>query len=472
VLDWQTSPVLFSVSNLQDFQSTISFTTEVTVDHVTATGSHELIQSSAAIINSFAPTKYDSAWYMVLTRDDNAANFEVAKYSLVHNNTTAFITTSNLVKTDSNNYITATADIGGGLVRLFGAGASNDMNLQFYRIGLGDDDSTGYVSEDATNAVAVINTDVDSATETLDSWAKADYRGAKYFISVNDGAKTELSNIECLVVHDGTNAFVNTYNIVNTGNNDLLTITADIDSNNVRLRASGNTPNLRVHMYRILLADDESTATGTNVRVVGAVTVSSSATAVDTFATGTHQGAHYIFVGHNSGESGTPSSIQECTVASNGTTAFISQGPVVSTKGTDQLIFTAEHSGTTTTVNAASTSGSSTTVNGYRIMMGRAAGSASSLTVLDSFSVSSFRGSKYTVQATDATGGNFELFDCTVVHDGTNAFISEGARIGNNNPSDLFTLTVDIDSGNVRLLGTISNTNDHVITGTKRLINV
>jgi len=225
-------------------------------------------------------------------------------------------------------------------------------------------------------------------------------------------------------------------------------------------------------MYRILLADDESTATGTNVRVVGAVTVSSSATAVDTFATGTHQGAHYIFVGHNSGESGTPSSIQECTVASNGTTAFISQGPVVSTKGTDQLIFTAEHSGTTTTVNAASTSGSSTTVNGYRIMMGRAAGSASSLTVLDSFSVSSFRGSKYTVQATDATGGNFELFDCTVVHDGTNAFISEGARIGNNNPSDLFTLTVDIDSGNVRLLGTISNTNDHVITAVKRLINV
>lgn len=471
VLSFTSSPILLGESTIVDNQTTISFKTLTDIDHVTATGTHELIQSGATVINEFATSKYDSAFYLAIARDDDAGNFEAAKYSLVHNNSDAFVSASNLVKSDDNNYLTVTADVSSSKARLIASGAGTDMNVKFYRLGLGDGDSGGYISEDTTNAVTVLNTDVDSTVENLDSWAIGTYRGAKYFISVNDAAKTELGNLEVLAVHDGTNAFVNTYNIVNTGNNDLLTITADIDSGNFRLRASGNTPNLRVHMYRILLKDNESTSTGTNVRIIGAVTVSSTATAVDTFDTGTYQGAHYIFVGSNSGEAS--GSIQEATVVSNGTTALISQGPVVSTKSTDQLIFSADHSGTTTTVKAASTSGSSTTVNGYRVQLARAAGSSTAQQTLDSFTATDFRSAKYNVQIADDTAGNYEFFELNLTHNGTTPFISTFARIGDSDPSDLVTISADIDSGSVRLLGTLTGTtNDHVVTVVRRILNV
>ena len=123
-----------------------------------------------------------------------------------------------------------------------------------------------------------INPDLDSATETIDSFAHANFRGAKYYISVNNASKTEVSNLECVVVHDGSAAYITSFGGVDTGSNPLISVTADISGSNVRLRATGNEPNLRVHMYRILLADDEADRTGTNVKVIGEVTVSSSLT--------------------------------------------------------------------------------------------------------------------------------------------------------------------------------------------------
>ena len=68
-----------------------------------------------------------------------------------------------------------------------------------------------------------------------------------------------------------------------TGSNSLLTLTADISGGNVRLRASGNEPNTAVNMYRVLLSDAESSASSDNTKTVGQVSVSSSATAIDTF---------------------------------------------------------------------------------------------------------------------------------------------------------------------------------------------
>ena len=75
-------------------------------------------------------------------------------------------------------------------------------------------------------------------------------------------------------------------------------------------------------------------------------------------------------------------SISEVTVisgiTSDGSTqdAFISAGPTVSSKGTDQLTFSATFNGTSTVVNAASTSGGSTSVSAYRVDLLRAAGGA------------------------------------------------------------------------------------------------
>ena len=343
----------------------------------TTTGDATAISTSQGVIDQFVTSSFDSAWYLTVTRDEINNEVSTAKHSLVHNDSSAFVATSHITESDPTNaYLTAQADVAGGNTRLLGTGGSVVNSVSTYRIALGDNTSAGTTG----NVVTSINTDVDSASEVVDSWAHASYRGAKYYISVNNASKTEVSNIEALVVHDGTTAFITTYGLVNTGSNDLLSLTAAINGSNVELSAAGNGPNLRVTMYKILLADDEASSTGDNVNVVEATTVSSAATTIDSFATTAYTGAFYVFTGHNATEGA--SSISEVMVVANDE-AYITTGPMVSSKGTDQLTFSASLSGQTVTVQAASTSGASTTVNGYRVHMLRgSAGASTADTVL------------------------------------------------------------------------------------------
>lgn len=467
-LSFFTSPILFGDTSLIDDQLEVSFSSNTEIDAVTSTGGHDLLISAVGTIDKFATSKYDSALYYAIHRDDISDEFEVAKHSVVHNNSAAFISSYALTKTGTNNHVDVTVDIDSSNLRLRGAGLSTQNSVSYYRIGLGDNDSSGYSGED--EASIVINTDLDSATENIDTFAKADFRGAKYFISVNNASKTEVSNIECVVVHDGTNAMISSYGEVNTGNNSLITLTADINGSDVRLRATGNEPNLRVHAYRIILSDGEADRSGTNVSVTGDTTISSTATTIDTFDSNTFQGAHYIVVAHNSGEAA--ASICEAAVVVEGTNAFITEYAKTSTKSSGQITLSVAHDGSSTvSLQAASTSGSSTKVNVYRINLTRAAGSSSAVATLDSQAVGTARSIKYLVQTTNAEDGNFELIECNVTHNGTDAFISVFARIGNNS-SDLMALSADIDSGNIRLRGTISNVNTHVVNVVKRTINV
>jgi hypothetical protein len=382
----------------------------------------------------------------------------------VHNNSSAFITTSIEAKTGTNNHVVSSAEINTGRVQLVGTGSSPENSVSFYRIGLGDDDSTGYSGED--EAAVVINADVDSASEVIDSFAHGSFRGAKYYISVNNASKTECSNIECSVVHNGTTAFISTYNIVNTGNNDLITLTAAINGSNVEVSAAGLEPNLRVHAYRIILADNEADRSSTNINVIGNVTVSSATTTLDTFSTGTYQAAHYVIVAHNASEG--HSSICEAAVVSDGTNAFVAQYGLNSTKGSDQILLTVGHAGSTTTLSATSTSGGSTTVNAYRVSLTRGAGTSSASATLDSVSATTYRSAKYNVQVVDTNGGNYEIFEANVVHDGSTAYVSTFGGTGTS--TGLITVTADIDSGNLRLIGTINNTNDHVVKVVRRVI--
>ena len=50
-------------------------------------------------------------------------------------------------------------------------------------------------------------------------------------------------------------------------------------------------------------------------------------------------------------------------------------------------------------------------------------------------------------------------------------FLSVHGRV-TNHTGDLVTFSADIDSGNVRLRGTISNTNTHTVTVVRRVIKV
>jgi hypothetical protein len=345
-----------------------SSTSENTDD--TLSGSLTAISTNEKTVNQFTTGSFDSAWYLAITRDEINDEVATAKYSVAHNDSAAFVSASHIVKEGTNNQITVDADVAGGNVRLKATGTSVVNSTSFYRIALGDNTTASTTG----NVITSINTDVDSASEVLDSFAHASYRGAKYYISINNASKTEVSNMEALVVHDGTTAYITSYGSVNTGSNDLLTLTAAINGSNVELSAAGNEPNLRVTLYKILLSDAESDSSGTNVNVIGATTVSSTATTVDSFSNSTYTGAFYVFTGHNSTEGA--ASIQEVMVVSNND-VYIGTGPMVSTKGTDQLTFSATQSGSSVTVKAASTSGSSTTVNGYRVHMLRGSGGAS-----------------------------------------------------------------------------------------------
>jgi len=343
----------------------------------TSTGSATAISTTASVIDQFVTSSFDSAWYLAVTRDEINDEVSTAKYSLVHNDTDAFVSESHITQSNvSNTYVSVTADVAGGNARLLGTGGSVVNSVSFYRIAVGDNTTAGTTG----NVTTDINLDVDSASEKIDGFALASARGAKYYISVNNTTTGELSNTEALVVHDGSNAYITQYGNVNTGNNDLITLTAEIDSTEVVVKASAQAPNCRVTVYRILLADDESASTGDNINVVEATTVDSGATTVDSFATSAYTGAFYVFTGYNATEGA--ASIQEVMVVANDE-AYVTQGPLVSTKGSDQLTFTAALSGTTVTVQAASTSGASTLVNGYRVHMLRgSAGASTADTVL------------------------------------------------------------------------------------------
>ena len=105
-----------------------------------------------------------------------------------------------------------------------------------------------------------------------------------------------------------------------------------------------------------------------NQKIIGATTVSSTATAFDNFDVDDANAALYYVVGKNATE-GTYS-VQEVYMTGAPGEAGVSQGPYVSSKGTTQLEFTADWLTTTDNsvgLNISSTSGGSTVVNAYRI---------------------------------------------------------------------------------------------------------
>jgi len=349
----------------------------VTESSDTSTGEKTSIGTSATNIDTFTTSTFDSAFYLAVMRDEINDELATANVSLVHNDSDAFVSAGGGVQQGSNAQLTFTADVNSGTVRLRGTGTAAVNSIKFLRIGLGDNTS----ASSSGNTATIINTDVDSATENLDTFAHGTYRGAKYYISANNTGKTELHNIECLVVHNGTDAFISSYNSNFTGNNELISLTADISGDNVRLRATANEPNTAVKMYRVLLGDSESDASSDNTKTVGQTTTSSSATTMDTFSVDSVNGAHYVVVGNSSSEGA--ASVSEVFVVSDGADAYVATGPQVSTKGSSQLTFTAALSGSTVTVSSASTSGASTTVNAYRVNLLRSlAGAGTDITVL------------------------------------------------------------------------------------------
>jgi hypothetical protein len=369
--------------------------------------------TGTSVINSFNVSTYDSAFYFLVTRDEVNQTLDLRRHSLTHNDSNAFVNTFGQVRSDlSGSYITVDADVNSNLARLTATGQSVSNSVSLYRIVLGQDTSA---SSDG-NTAFIVNSDVDSATENLDTWSASTYRGAQYFISATNATTGESSNMEALVVTDGTSAFITPYGNVNTGNNDLVSLSADVSGGNVRLRATAGAPNTRVAMYRILLGDSESASSGSSVNVIGATTVSSASTTLDSFSSDDYHGAMYLVVGHNSTEGA--SSVSTVYMLNDGSDAYIATGPTVSSKGTDQLTFTGSFSGGTATLSCQSSSGGSTTVNAYRIHLKRGAANtvttntAQTIQAVKTFSVAPTFSAGYNESINALTSSSTITVDC------------------------------------------------------------
>src|SRR6056300_450799 len=96
---------------------------------------------------------------------------------------------------------------------------------------------------------------------------------------------------------------------------------------------------------------------------------------------------------------------------------------------------------------------------------------------IDSFSTSTYRSAKYHIQISDTTADRYKLIEANVTHNGSTAFISitGGASNGAGDGSTIYDsldLSADINSGNVRLRGTVNNTNTQVVKFVRRIVKV
>ena len=324
------------------------------------------VGTSARTVDYFQSTSADMAWYFIALSDLTNDHSSASCFAVAHNNSDAFISGARGGASGSDNSLpTTSADISSGQVRVKITAPSADSKISYYKIPISRANTA-----DATAGVTVTtsNTDVDSASESIDTFAHASFRAAKYLIIIDDNAKTETGVTEALVVHDGTTAFVSQYGTTNTGNNDMITLSAAISGSNVVLSAAGLSPNLSLKIHKTLLSDSMTAVSNANQKIIAATTVSSSATSFDSFDLDDATAAMYYVVGGNSTEG--HYSVQEVYCAGAPGEASVSQGPFVSTKGTVQLNFTAAfdaNEDNTLEMSVSSTSGGSTTVNAYRI---------------------------------------------------------------------------------------------------------
>lgn len=98
--------------------------------------------------------------------------------------------------------------------------------------------------DDATTTVA------SSATSVLNTFAKATYRSAKYYISAVDATNGRHEIVEANVTHDGTNAYIATFGSVSSYTSGLATYTADINGSNVRLLVTNISDNSTVFKFQ------------------------------------------------------------------------------------------------------------------------------------------------------------------------------------------------------------------------------
>jgi hypothetical protein len=100
----------------------------------------------------------------------------------------------------------------------------------------------GFVTVSAGSFTHLVNTDgtaslTGSSIANIDTFDATTYRSAKYSVSMFDTTNSRAGIQDLYVTHDGSNAYISIVGITSSGS-DMATFTADIDSGNVRVRAT------------------------------------------------------------------------------------------------------------------------------------------------------------------------------------------------------------------------------------------
>jgi hypothetical protein len=393
------------------------------------------------VADVFTTSNLRSAFYFAVTRDEVNGEIGTAEISLLHNGSTAYVSSGNVCQSGGiNHQMTFGADINSGKVRLAGTGSTNLNSVTYYRMGLG----TSTVAGSSGNVATLISTGLGSTTTVLDSWSKTLYRAARYYISAIS-ANGEVQNIEVRLFHDGTTSFINTFNGIYSGNNPIVTLTTNISGGNVRLLASCNF-NTTVRSYRIRLSDSETGSISTYTGLVGSTSISSTTgETFDTFSGASYNGVHYIVSVSNSTLN--VAAVYDVFVVHDGVDAYVSYN-YSSSDENPHLNFTATYSAGTITLKAATYNGTSYTLNAYRNHLLRSAGG---YRVLDSWSKSTYRSAKYYVSASATDTGEKQNIEILVTHDGTTPYIVTYNPLYTG-ASALMDFDVEIQSSTFRLL--------------------
>ena len=211
-----------------------------------------------------------------------------------------------------------------------------------------------------------------------------------------------------------------------------------------------------------------------NTVKVTAVSIGTTVTTVDSFTTSDFQTAKYNYVVFD--EINTEFETGFIHLIHDGTSAYINQYGVTHTGSSTVATFSADISGSTVRLRM---SGVSTTnsITVFRTGLGDNSEADSSsvstgLTInadvdsaqesLDTTDASDYRAVQYFILASSTTGDGstvgHECFKVNVTHDGSNAYHSEYGRTSTTD-GHLLSIDVDINSGNIRLLGTGATAN-------------
>ena len=388
----------------------------------------------------FLPGAINSAFYFAVTKDEVSGQVGTAEISLMHDGTDAYVSSGNVCQSGSNPQVTFGADITNSKVRLTTQGTSNQNSIRYYRVGLG----TSTTAATSGNVGTLVQTGLGSTTTTLDSWSAATYRAAKYYVSATS-ANGEIQNMCVRLFHVNGTSYINIYNNQFSGNNELVTLTTDISSGSVRLRAICNF-NTAVRMYRIRLGDSEAGSNSTYTGIVGSTSVSStSGENIDTFAMDDYNGVHYI-VGISNTTLNT-AAMYDLFVVHDGVDAYIASNYAASDE-TNPLNFTATVVGGDVVIKAATFNGTSYTVSAYRTHLER---ESAGYRVVDSWSKSIYRGAKYYLHIDSTDIADQQNIEALVTHDGTNPYIVTYNPI-TNAATPLMDFEVEITGSTFRLL--------------------